>query len=249
MDEEASDDYRQWASFFRLGTLITPALSEEDRLRGVKDVTFLRATVKRLLPGVFQVGDMEPLLPYIRCEVDTDFGPLDIIHAYEQVPEEMRDAMKPGSEIVCTVSLSADVAIYDYENGAVYDEENVLSMLCDVFGGGEVERIRSLLTEETVQVSARGTVFTGVEEIMGHFHKVDDYGRNHPDDACISGMGTIIGYRSQETKALPIGKRIAVLAYGNPDNIEAFAAITLDDAGKLARIEIITDPDYTFRID
>ena len=80
------------------------------------DHVLIRGTVKEIQEGQFKLDDVEET-PFLKITIETDFGPLQICHTVEQVPEEERANMKPGSIVSGVFVLSGNAAIYEYENG------------------------------------------------------------------------------------------------------------------------------------
>ena len=66
---------------------------------------------------------------FIRCCADTQYGPIEFDHTIDQVDEDQRKNIKVGSVVSGICILSGDVAINEYENGAVKDLKHDLMLL------------------------------------------------------------------------------------------------------------------------
>lgn len=61
--------------------------------------------------------------------IDTQFGELPLCHKIELVSEEERQFFKEGACVFAYCIISGDVAIENYQEGAVYDEINDLKLI------------------------------------------------------------------------------------------------------------------------
>lgn len=133
------------------------------------------ATVKRLLVGMVDTPD-QSLEMFVRCFVETEYGPLEFDHTIDQVPENMRKNIKVGAVIHGVCEISGDVAILEYENGPIFDAEHNLSLVRQALTNGEAERLRCVLSEKAVYSSEiSGKTYVGpdaiIERINGVYNK------------------------------------------------------------------------------
>lgn len=214
------------------------------------DMMLVRGTVKKLYHGIFQMGDVKQDA-YIRCFIDTEFGPLELAHTFEQVEEACRSNIRVGSIVNCVCVLSGDVAIHEYENGIVLDEKHDLALLRSVFSGDDPRRLGSALDENVVFTSeSNGKQYCGKQAVMDRIKTVNNRIKDDPENKCFAHYATITEILEEED-ALPygVGTRCLVLAYGEPENYEGIAFIELDDSGTITALSISTNSRYRFCLD
>lgn len=201
------------------------------------------ATVTKLYHGVFELnGDRNNT--FIRCFVDTQYGPLELDHTIDQVAEDQRPNIKVGSIVSGMCLLSGDVAIYEYEHGAVKDFQHDLMLLRYTFTGGDPERLRSVLTEDTIySTETSGKDFLGADSIVEKIKYVQE-NREYEYFAHLAAITAV-----DEELEYPVGTRCIVLASGEEDNYESIAFIDVNRDGMIERIKISTDGRYHFKID
>ena len=201
------------------------------------------ATVTKLYYGAFELnGDKNNT--FIRCYVDTEYGPLELDHTIGQVLEEQRSNIKVGSIVSGVCLLSGDVAINEYEHGAVKDFQHDLMLLRYTFTKGDPERLRSVLTDKTVySTETSGKEFLGADSIIEKIKYVQGNRKNE----CFAHLATVSAV--DEKLEYPVGTRCIVLASGEEDNYESIAFINVSEDGMIERIKISTDDRYHFKVD
>ena len=209
------------------------------------DLVNIRGTVKSARYGRFNVGE-EEYRPYIVTTIDTEFGPLEIIHTPDQVDESLRENICEGAVVNMVGTLSGDAAIDEYEHGIVKDEEHDLALLRYVFADHDPERLRPVLLENTVYTAEYNNLqFTGADEIVERIKTVQD------GDKHFAHMATITEVNSEdgELPEYPVGKRCIVLATGEETKYESIAFIEVDENGNIVKLRTSIDSRYHFQID
>lgn len=205
----------------------------------------VHAKVKQLYWGTVQLGDTKRNC-FIRCLMETQFGELEFVHTYDQVPEEERQNIRVGSTVSGVFVLSGDAAIYEYENGLVRNRENHLKLIRHSITKGDPERMRAVLAKDAVyQSETLRRDFHGPNEIINHFSKVASEGDSH----YYVQTATIVELKEADGLLYPAGTRCAVLSQNAPENYESLAFIDMDDDGNIKRLLITADSRYVFRID
>ena len=178
--------------------------------------------------------------------MDTQFGELEFVHTYDQVPEEDRENIRVGAIVSGVFRLSGDAAIYEYENGLVRNLENHLKLLRYCITGGDAERMRAILAKDAVYQSdtLQKTTY-GPDDIIRHFARVAEEGDSH----YIVQMATIVEHKEEDASMYPVGTRCTVLSQNQPDKYESIAFLDLDDDGNIKRLLITNDTRYRFRVD
>ena len=206
-------------------------------------VTF-RATVKELHVGTFEMGG-EKNNTFIRCVAETQFGPLEFHHSYNQVPEEMRDHIHVGAIISGVCIISADAAIDEYQNGVVKDYDHDFRLLRYTLERGEPERLRSVLTENAVyETETYDKAYIGPDEIIDRF----DYVLKNHSGKYITHLAEITEQDDIDMK-YPVGTKCIILAdKESEDKYESIVFMEIDENGLICRIKVSTDSRYHFQI-
>lgn len=126
----------------------SPEVESDGHLDGIVNI---RGTVKALYRGKFEFGG-ESHDTFIRCIIDTEYGPLEIVHTAAQVNAAQRKNVRVGAMVNFCGTLSGDAAVLEYENGIVRDEAHNLAVVRDVICGGDADRLRSVLAEDAVSL-------------------------------------------------------------------------------------------------
>lgn len=209
-----------------------------------EDVNIVVGTVEKLYYGNFDVEE-NSMNTYIRCIIESNFGPLEIVHSYEQIKEGQDDKIKVGATIVASVVLSGDVAIYDYDKGIVRDEERDLRALRYAFARGNAERIGELLSDDCIYTSeVSGKKLTGKDDIIQHINYVYREG-----DKYFAHMAVIVDPDICDDLQFNEGKKCIVLANGKEDQFESIVFIDYDRNGAISEIILTNDSRYKFRIE
>ncbi len=210
------------------------------------DITNIRGTVKALHYGTVTINDSSND-SFIFCDIDTEFGPLQIVHTIGQVDEKMRKNIKKGAIVSFYGLLSGDVAILDYEKGIVRDEEHNLCALRYMFSGDDPERIRNILSDDCIYVAEyNGTVFSGPDAVIERMKYVQ---KKHSEQY-FAHLATIASVDGGDAKLdYSAGKRCLVLASGAEEKYESIAFIDVNEEGNITRIVTSVEPRYHFAID
>lgn len=203
------------------------------------------AEVKKLHAGGFQLDENSKIVPtFIRCVAETQYGDLQFHHTFDQVPESMRDNIRVGAIITGTCILSADAALGDYENGIVRNAENNLRLIRYTLLKGEADRLRSVLTDQSVyETDNYEMAFHGPDEIVDRMKYVNE---NHKGkyEAYYAEVGEI----DEPDTEYPVGTNCLVLINDKEEGIESAVFVDTDKDGNISRIKVSTDDRYAFRI-
>lgn len=210
------------------------------------DYVILRGTVKAVYHGKLVFGN-ETCNGYIRSIIDTQLGPLEVIHTLDQVEEAQRENIRKDSVVDGVFILSGDAAIYEYENGIVLDERNDLALLRYTLLGGDAERMRYALAEDAIYLSEPSKMqFNGRDEIIGRLKLVHDTIKQ----TCYAHMATVQSIDDgTEVLPYPVGTRCIVLAYGEESKYESIAFIKVNKEGRIAKFVTTVNSRYHFKLD
>ncbi len=207
----------------------------------------VRGTVKELLQVQFNLQE-ETAAEYICCTLDTEFGELGIVHAYNQLQKSDIKNMQVGATVLAVVVLSGDVAIEEYEAGIVRDTEHDLRVLRSTLAVGEAERLESVLAEDCVYVSeASDTKLVGAKNIIEHINTVQE--TTHYN---LTRLGTLEVEEGEEDNVdFEAGTRCIAL-YDKNDKDAGWTSLVIinhDQEGQITQITITTDERYSVNLD
>lgn len=212
-------------------------ISEDKKGQIDDDIMVFNATVKRVEKN--RSGNDSW---YYAITVDTQFGELEIIHSEDQVPEEERNFIVPGATIDCACHLVADPAMYEYAHGAVFDEENDLRLLRHVCSCGESYRLKGALTDDAVYVTHNGKdSYAGADNIVAWLTYMEEKGK-----PCNAYMATVT--TSLDDRYNP-GDRCVALIYEGEDFVYSLIFVTLDENGKITRMDNVSAQYITCELD
>ena len=223
-----------------------PEDPEFEKNEHLDDIVNVRGTVKSFERGECTFGE-DTMNPFIICNIDTDFGPLQIVHSIEQVKEDQHKNMKAGATVNFYGLLSGDVAIHEYDKGIIRDEEHNLAALRYTFTGGDPERIRNILCHDCEYIAQYNKVApVGTDKIIDRIKKVQEV----HTDKYFAHFATISSIdEGEEELEYSVGKRCLVLASGEETNYESIVFINVNDEGNISRIITSIEPRYHFSID
>lgn len=246
-------------------------LGKSDRL-----VTF-RAKVERFPLGELEVdGELVPA--FAVCCAQTKYGPLEFVHAFDEVPEEDRKWIRAGCIISGVAVLSADVAIFEHGHGIIKDFEHNLTLLRSAFEGGDPERLRPVLAPDvTYHKDIYDRSYAGTEEVIDIFHQAQEQQRKtklkyrtryaHIVEVKESAPEfterlqtdvQFIGKSDEEFSTLvlekpaweyPVGTRCLILFANDHDGPESIAFLEVNNEGCITYIRTSTDSRYRFQYD
>ena len=225
-----------------------PEQDESKKDYSLDDQVMIRGTVKHLYYGKLKFGE-EETNGFIRCFIDTQYGMLELIHTKDQIAAAERVNLSVGSTVAATCVLSGDVAIYEYESGAVFDEDHDLRLLQYVLIRGNAQRATHAFAENVSYFSdASGKEIHNRDEVISWLQYVNDQnkGKYHVY------LATIIAIEedpSKEPLRYKAGQRCLVLTKSSIDNCESIVFSDINDNGRIERLTVSKDSRYHFRID
>ena len=232
-DEEASDKFFDWQLMgkklrFADGIFPQGIFSKDEE---AKDIVLLKGMVK----GIEHLAtfDGQKAVQFLVATIDTQFGLLEIVHTLDMVSIEQREFIKPGCFLVGIGIVSGDVAIYEFQQGAVYDEENCLRLLRSCMKYGDWDRLQNALVEDCVYRRVDGDI-TGKNEVLAKFSEIFEQIATKGDEfySFLATVGKVDGNTKFE-----IGKRCLAMSYKEPDNIGGFLFLSMTSDGKIQAID------------
>lgn len=209
--------------------------------------SLLRGNITRVLWGTLKFGEETIERGFLEIFVRTRIGELQLIWPHEKVSEEDWKLLKPGTICNATVYLSGDVAIYEYNEGFVLDEEHDLSLLRYSMAKGDPERLRPALAKNAVYSSElSGENYQGPDAIILRIR----YVKENAEPAYLVEKGTITSIDDgEEILSYGVGTRCLILYAGDYDHPESLLFTDTDKDGKVTRILTTDNSRYHFRAD
>ena len=210
----------------------------------------LRATIKRIQKGGMEnwwKTEDEPeqsFHTFYYVTVDTLYGELDLIVGASQLTEEQKPLLKEGALIYGVYTLSGDVVLDEFENGAVYNEECCLRLLRQGIVKGETERCFSAFSKNCVfEFASESIEEEGAEKCFEQFVKYQK-----SKDKFITALATASVVFDDESVDYSSAKRCIAISYGN-EIAEHLLFIDTDKDGKIAKLRITSALGFEVRID
>ena len=232
------------------GSMFPAGLFNSDKLSDDKyasNYMLIRGTVKNAQRGLVQFGE-EKGYNYLDVIINTQFGDLEIVHTMEQLDEKERHLVKEGAVVNGIFVLSADVAIDEYKNGFVKDQEHNLALMRYVLQEGESERLRYALSEDVQYISeASNKIYNGVEEVIQRFKEVREANPNTPFFAHFADITKI--QDGEEILPYSCGERCIIIAMREETDLESICFIESNEEGKISKIHITSNPRYEFKVE
>lgn len=113
----------------------------------------------------------EPVELYA-VEIETSYGILEIVHSKDAVEGGGLDMIKPGAVIRAFCTVLGNVAVGEYQHGAVLDQEHIVRLFRDCFYHGDFTRAYEITAEDSRLIMADGETAEGPDPVL---HRLCDY--------------------------------------------------------------------------
>lgn len=139
---------------------------------GTDDTCRIKGRVKRVV-------EMQTISPkrtakytdFLALYVDTVIGEMPIYHTIDMVDTAERDLVRPGSIIDVIAVISADVAIGEYQGGAIFDEKHLLMLIRDCVERCDLRRLRKVIADDC-EMNGHPEVFDELATFVGDPHDI-----------------------------------------------------------------------------
>jgi hypothetical protein len=213
-----------------------------------KDIVLIKGTVENIKEAESFDGEKET--SFLVVKLSTPFGQLEMAHTLEMVDEKQREFVRPGCHVVAMGIISGDVAIKEYRDGAVYNEENCLRLLRSCMKYGDWERFEQALADDCVYRRMDGDII-GRDNVMAKLVAISNLIMEQKVTH-FTFLATIQKYDGvvRQPKFDP-GKRCVAVSSGTEDDIYNFIFLTLNSGGKIVSIDQASNEGniYLARID
>ncbi len=180
-------------------------------------------------------------IPIYYIDVETQYGTLSIVHPASLVKEGQQEYICPGAVINAICDIQGDVAVGDYQQGTVIDEEHLVALLHSCYVERNFTRLSRQIAEdcqydyhnEEIRAEGREEVLAFLREIMSNQEK-----EHIP---CYAWIGKVTGHELTSGEKLaddipPIGTHCVVLAQNEERRPDCAIFLTLDEEGKIEKI-------------
>ncbi|MFA5449033.1 MAG: nuclear transport factor 2 family protein [Clostridia bacterium] len=132
------------------------------------NIVLIKGIVEELQESPITFGEAE--LIYYGVTINTQWGDLELYIGQEQLGDT---AIEVGDTIVASCIISADVAIYEYDQGAIFSKENFYLLLLDALESGDYSRLKNCLAKDCHYRSKHsGKDIIGKDEIISFLESV-----------------------------------------------------------------------------
>ena len=180
-------------------------------------------------------------VPIYFVEVETQYGTLPVVHPASLVKEGQQEHVHPGAIISAVCDIQGDVAIGDYQQGAILDEEHLVALLHACFVERDFTRLSRQLAEDCQYVNRDEELCAeGGQEVLAFLKGVMSR-QEKGHIPCYAWLGEVTGYELEPGEEpagyLPhVGTRCVMLAQNDERRIDAALFLSLDEDGKIKRI-------------
>lgn len=180
-------------------------------------------------------------VPIYFIEVETQYGTLPVVHPASLVKEGQQEHIHPGAIISAVCDIQGDVAIGDYQHGAILDEEHLVSLLHACFVERDFTRLSRQLAEGCQYVNRDDEICAeGGQDVLAFLKGV--MARQEEEHIpCYAWIGEVTGYELEPGEELaddlpPVGTHCIMLAQNEEHQLDGTLFLTLDEEGKIERI-------------
>lgn len=187
--------------------------------------------------------------PIYTVECETTVGEWTIVVPEYALGHGILERLSSGEELVlwATVALSGDVAIDEYQGGAVFDEEHLLRLLRYSLETGDFKKLENNMSEDCSYVGSK-VVLKGRGDILGHLEYIYTEQHKREEDINYFLMGTITGKKDEDKCEYGEGKRCILPIVRDEKGFSGQGFIKVE-GGKIVSIEFVYAPYYRFEID
>ena len=225
-------------------------------------VLFRMNSVMGIIDGCIAVGEIKNVnkkhsynakgkrVEFYAIEIQTDYGVLEILHSEACVNDSQKDLIKPGMIIKAPCVLFGDVAVGDYQQGAILDEAHISRLLRGCFDSGDFTRVSRLLADDCKYIRFDGSFAAdGGKEVFAFLTRAAK-GLNAEEKNLSAYPATLVSYDEQNEVAPEdiehkIGTPIIAISHKAGEAPNAFLVIKLNEENKISEIKSL-GPKYGF---
>ena len=179
----------------------------------------------------------------IKCAcVETNYGVLEVLFQESVIENDERELLKPGSYIKAAGTMLGDIAIKEYQQGAIFDEEHLIRVVRGCAENKNFKRLTHIFAEDCRYTHLDGSVTEGKQNVLEYFNK-STTAMNNGNTSVEACVGTVEGYlhgaKESDYKEFAVGRKCVALRYDENEEFVSQIFITLNDDKKIQEIKII----------
>lgn len=218
-----------------------------------RPVLFAPNRVSNILGGSIAAGTIQTVRHFTFCnlareevpvyyiDVDTQYGTLTIVHRASLVEEGQREYIRPGAFIKAICDIQGDVAIGDYQRGAIIDEDHLVALLHSCFVEKDFTRLSRQVAEDCQYIGRDGEIRAdGKEEVVAFMKEVMD-SRDEYNEPCYAWIGEVTGHDLEVGEGPwedlpPVGTHCILLAQNKERKLDCVLFLVLNEKRKIKKI-------------
>ncbi len=183
-------------------------------------------------------------------EADSPFGEVTIAFPEDWISPVIIDRLENNLDVYMygLIHFSGDVAIEEYQKGAIFDEYHLLRVLRDSLERGDFKRLEKNLSQSCEYYGYRGRRLSGIKDII--FKMSDVYCAQHEDKRDIAhyAIATVIDYTDENKAEYKKGKECLIPYSINSHGAQCAAFIEVED-GKISKLKFDYENIYKFEVE
>ncbi len=210
----------------------------------------------RRYPSKLQVEYDFPSRPLRLClictlEADSTFGEVTIAVAEDWIPPHIINRLENNEDVYMygLIHFSGDVAIQDYQKGAIFDEYHLLRVLRDSLETGDFKRLEKNLSPRCEYYGYKGRRFSCAEDIIDKIKDVYSAQHENAGDIAYYALATVVDILDPDKVEYEVGKE-CLIQYSLNSNGCAQCAIFIEvEAGKISKMKCDYEAFYSLEVD
>ena len=189
------------------------------------------------------VGDGVEERQFYYVVIDTQFGPLPLCHSIDSVEEAEREYIKEGACVFADCMISGDVAIKEYQGGAVYDEIHDLKLLRECLETNDFSRAGHVFAGDAVYVSDNSGVRadSGVKT-KALLQTIADNIKKNDTLVVTTHLVRVDKYRGmREENRKYVGHYAVAYSQHQENEVEDFILVETNEDGKISKLYVSGD--------
>lgn len=226
-----------------------PVILEDGRFLafGLDDSCMIKAKVKSV-EDLFSERETLPDKTY-RVMIETEFGDLPLYHTVNMVKEDERKYIKPGCCVYTSCCLQGDVAIGEYQKGAVFDAKHLYELMQWEIAHGDGTRLIKALSDDAKYITIKDGVMADDKDKVIAYLKDIAGKRKKKETPTYTYIGMVTGFVGEKGKEqLAAGTNIIAIAYDSPAKFGTLMTLEFNEKQKIKAINTCVNMNHSFKI-
>ena len=210
---------------------------------GIDDTSLVTGNIKNLRK--LYSSDFEGKKEFYCAVVETIYGDLSICFKDDYIKDEDKTILREGAYIKTVCVISGDVAIGEYQNGAVYDSVHNTKVLRDAFNNYDFSGCQRIFADNIRYINQNQEVKC--------VNKVDTIARLQKiatemecDKKLVFTYLVRLEANKGGAKEYKIGCTALLLAYDVPANFQQVVFVDIDEENRINKLHIEACDNYKF---